>query len=170
MQRAQVSETHDARDRAAARVSAYLYGDVLVLAALIALVPADLTRAKGITYVLGTAVSTFVAHVLADAIGLSIRSGRVSRSVLLHEVRDAVPVASAAVGPALLLLPALTGTWRPSLALHLAVAVTVLRLAALGFVVGRVRGERPSLRTFVAGLVLAAVGAGAALLKVRLTH
>jgi hypothetical protein len=161
---------HDARDRAAARVSAYLYGDVLVLAALIALAPADLTRAKGVTYVLGTAVSTFVAHVLADALGLSIRSGHVTRGVLLHEVRDALPIVSAAVGPALLMVPALTGTWSTSLALDLAVAVTVLRLAALGWVVGRVRGRRPSVRTFAAGLVLAALGWGAALLKYRLTH
>ncbi len=63
------------QDRAAARVSAYLYGDVLVLAALVALHPHDLTSTKGLAYVLGTAVSTYVAHVLVNAVGLSIRGG-----------------------------------------------------------------------------------------------
>ena len=56
-------------ERVATRVSAYLYGDVLVLASLIALRPEDLTGTTGLAYVLGTALSTYVAHVLAEAVG-----------------------------------------------------------------------------------------------------
>ncbi|PRY10504.1 hypothetical protein [Kineococcus rhizosphaerae] len=164
-------EVEDRSERAAARASAYLYGDVLVLAALIALEPSDVASAKGLTYVLGTTVSTFVAHVLADAVGASTRSGgRVPTATLLHEVRDAVPIASAGLGPAALMVLALLHVWTPTVALELAVLVTVLRLAVLGWVVGRLRGGRPSLRTFVAGVLLAVAGAGAAVLKWWLTH
>lgn len=43
-----------------------------------------------------------------------------------------------------------------------------MRLALTGFVIERIRGRRPSMRTFLAGVVLAAVGTGIAILKVVL--
>ena len=152
-------------------MSAYLYGDVLVLAALVALRPADLTGTTGLAYVLGTALSTYAAHVLAEAVGLSIRGAPgVSSAELRHELRDALPIASAASGPALLMVATLLDWWTPGTALTLAVAVTAARLAVLGWVIGYLRGEPPSPRTFLAGIVLALTGATVAVLKWWLTH
>ena len=158
-------------ERASTRVSAYVYGDVLVLAALVALHPDDLAGTTGLAYVVGTAVSTYVAHVLAEAVGLSMRGGqRVSSGTLRHELRDAVPIASAALGPALLMVASLLGWWTPGLALAIAIGITVVRLAVLGWVIGYVRGDPPSLRTFLAGIVLALTGLTVAVLKWWLTH
>ncbi|NLE78567.1 MAG: hypothetical protein GX610_03130 [Rhodococcus sp.] len=46
------------RESAASRASAYVYGNVLVLAALVALRPDYLTGLEGVAYATGTAVST----------------------------------------------------------------------------------------------------------------
>jgi small-conductance mechanosensitive channel len=158
-------------ERTATRVSAYLYGDVLVLASLIALNPSDLTGTTGLAYVLGAALSTYLAHVLAEVVGLGIRGGEgSSKAVLRHELRDALPIASAASGPAVLMVAALLGWWTPGTALTLALGVTTARLAVLGWVIGYLRGEPPSPRTFLAGIVLALTGATIAALKWWLTH
>ncbi len=158
-------------ERTATRASAYLYGDVLVLAALLSLHPDDLTGTTGLAYVLGTALSTYAAHVLAEAVGLSLRGGqRVSSADLRHELRDAVPIVSASSGPALLMVAVLLGWWPPGTALAIAIAVTTVRLAVLGWVIGYVRGKPPSLRTFLAGIVLALTGLTVAVLKWWLTH
>ncbi len=158
-------------ERVATRVSAYLYGDVLVLASLIALRPEDLTGTTGLAYVLGTALSTYVAHVLAEAVGSSIRAGgRVSNTALRHELRDAVPIVSAGLGPALLMVAALLEWWPADWALVMSIAVTVVRLAVLGWVIRYLRGEPPSLRTFLAGIGLALTGLVVAALKWWLTH
>ena len=158
-------------ERSATRVSAYLYGDVLVLAALVALHPDDLTGTTGLAYVLGTALSTYVAHVLAEVVGLSLRGGpRLSSAALREELRDAVPIASAGLGPALLMVAVLLGWWSADVGLALAVAVTVVRLAVLGWLIGYLRGQMPSLRTFGAGIVLALIGLSVAVLKWWLTH
>ena len=158
-------------ERAATRVSAYVYGDVLVLAALVALHPDDLTGTTGLAYVLGTAVSTYGAHVLAEAVGLGIRAGhRVSSDALRHELRDSVPIVSAGLGPALLMVAVLLGWPPPDVALATGITVTVVRLAVLGWVIGYLRVERPSVRTFLAGIVLALTGLTVAVLKWWLTH
>jgi hypothetical protein len=159
------------REDAAGRITAFVYGNILVLAALIALHPADLEGPRGVAYVVGTAVSTFVAHVLAESVGARVRNDiRPDLPAVVHNVRDAVPVLSSATVPGLLLVTALLGWLNTTAALQLALGVTVLRLAALGWVVGWIRGERASMRTFLSGILLAAVCASAAVLKWWLTH
>ena len=54
--------------------------------------------------------------------------------------------------------------------LVLALALVDVRLALIGSVVARISGERSSVRVFLAGFVLAAVAAAAAVLKWQLTH
>jgi VIT1/CCC1 family predicted Fe2+/Mn2+ transporter len=153
------------------RTTAFVYGNILVLAALVALHPEDLLSSKAVAYVVGTGVSTFVAHVLAESIGHGIRSDvRRPSGHLRREIWDAVPIASSVLTPALLMIAALVEWLEPDVALQLAVLVTVLRLASLGWVVGHLRGERASVRTFLAGVLLAAVCLVAALLKAFLTH
>ena len=163
--------SHLSREDAASRISAFVYGNILVMASLVALHPEDLDGPTGMAYVTGTAVSTFVAHVVAESVGLRVRTDTHPRlSTIVHELRDAVPIASSATVPALLMIAALLGWLDTTDALRLAIAATVLRLAGLGWAVGRIRGERASLRTFLSGILLAAVCVSAAVLKWWLTH
>lgn len=156
---------------AASRITAYVYGDILVLAALVALHPDDLAGPKALGYVVGTGVSTFVAHVFAEAVGARVRTDRRPTAAdLRHEVRDSLPILSATAVPALLMGAASLGWLDEPLALGAAIGVIVLRLAALGWIVGHLRRRRASMRTFIAGMLLAGTGAGIAVLKWWLTH
>jgi hypothetical protein len=160
-----------APEEAAGRITAYVYGNVLVLAALVALHPDDLTGPKALGYVVGTGVSTFVAHVFAESVGARVRTDRRPTAAdLHHELRDSLPILSATAVPALLLSAALLGRLDAPLALGAAIGVIVLRLAALGWIVGHLRRRQASMRTFIAGVLLAGTGAGIAVLKWWLTH
>ena len=166
--------TNDRRlpsDSVASRVSAYVYGNVLVMAALIALHPDELRGPTGVLYVLGVGASTYVAHAVGEAVGLRVRTGRsLDRTALRHELRDALPIATAAGVPAAVLLLAWTELLDAGAVLVLALALVDVRLALIGSVVARVSGERSSVRVFLAGFVLAVVAAAAAVLKWQLTH
>lgn len=174
------------------RITAFVYGNILVLAALIALRPEDLLGPKAIAYVLGTGVSTFLAHVISEWVGSSVHThthtqdrahahahahdragggaGGHAGSRFTHLLEDALPIASSALTPALLMAAALLGWIGPTVALLAAIIVTVLRMAGLGWVVGRLRRQPASFRTFLAGIVLAAVCSAVAVLKWWLTH
>ena len=159
------------REDVASRVSAYVYGNVLVLAALIALQPDELGGPKGVLYLLGVGTSTYVAHTVGEAVGLRVREGRsLDSAVVRRELRGALPIATAAGAPAALLVLAWADLLAGETVLILALVLVDLRLALLGSVVARVSGERSSSRVFLAGFVLAIVGAAAALLKWQLTH
>lgn len=160
---------------AASRITAFVYGNILVLAALLALHPDDLTGPKAISYVVGTGLSTFLAHVVAELVGGSVHALKneapgASRLQLRHHLRDAVPIASSAVVPAALMAAALVGWVAPTTGLVLAIGVTVLRLAGLSLVVSRLRGKKASLSTVLAGVLLAAVCVVVAIVKWWLTH
>lgn len=159
------------RDDVASRVSAYVYGNVLVMAGLIALHPDDLQEPTGVLYLLGVGASTFVAHTLGEAVGLRVRGGRsLDRAALRRELRDALPIVTSVGAPAALLALAWAGVWDAGVVLIVALALVDLRLALLGSVVARMSGERSSARVFLAGFALAVVAAAAAVLKWQLTH
>jgi hypothetical protein len=159
------------REDVASRVSAYVYGNVLVMAALIALQPDDLRGPKGVLYLLGVGISTYVAHTVGEAVGLRVREGRsLDGAVVRRELRDALPIATSAGAPAALLLLAWTELLDADVVLVLALALVDLRLALTGSVVAWVSGERSSTRVFMAGFVLAVIAAAAAALKWQLTH
>jgi hypothetical protein len=152
-------------------VSAYVYGNVLVMAALISLRPQDLQGPRGVLYVLGVGVSTFVAHFVGEAVGRRVREGQpVEGRALVHEIRDSLPIATAAIVPAAILLLAWRSVVDAGVVLALALAATGLRLALLGSVVEWYSGERSSARLFLAGIGLAVVSGAAAFLRWRLTH
>ena len=151
---------------AANRISAYVYGNVLVTAALISLRPEDLRGPGGVLSVLGVGLSTVIAHLVGHGVGRRIRHGRSIRwAEVRREVRDTLPIGMAATVPAAVLLPAWAGGMDPRLSLVLALAVTGVRLALLGSAVEWFSGERSSARLFLAGAGLAAVSALAAALK-----
>jgi hypothetical protein len=159
------------REDAASRVSAYVYGNVLVMAALISLRPEDLQGPTGVLYVLGVGVSTFVAHLVGDVVGRRVRDDTAIRWTEVHsEIRDSLPIGTAATVPAAILLLAWGGLVEARLVLALALAVTDLRLALLGSAVEWFSGERSSGRLFLAGAGLAVVSAIVAVLKWNLTH
>lgn len=159
------------REAAASRISAFVYGNILVTAALVTLVPADLRHSHALLVVAGTGLSTFVAHVLAETVGARARSDEaLGWDSLRHEARHALPVVSSTAIPVGVLALALPGWIDASWALGGALAATLLRLASLGWLVTHLRGEPASWRTFTAGVVLAALAGATALLKAVLTH
>jgi hypothetical protein len=156
---------------AASRITAYVYGNILVMTALIALDPPDLLGSKAVAYVLGTGLSTFVAHLVAEMAGFGFRTERqMTLADVRHEARGSVPVISATVIPILLSLAALWGWLDPTLALRLAIAVTVVRLGTFGWVAGHLKGRKAPANAFVLGIALALAGTVAAIVKFWLTY
>ncbi len=156
---------------AVSRTSAYVYGNILVLAALVPLSIADVRSGTAVLIVLGTAVSTFFAHLFAETVGGSMRVEQLSGwRAFRHHVRDAVPVLTSGLVPTVLLALA----WL-NLAPHTAMVVTaevllIVRIGWTGVVVGRLHGEPSSLRLLLAGVALSVLGAVVVGLKVLLTH
>lgn len=159
------------REQAAARISAYVYGNIIVFATTVPLAASDLSHGHGTLLILGVSASTYLAHVFADVIGHQVRAGKgLERADLWHEIRDSLPVLTSGLVPAVLLL--LGGLhWIPGRAAILgSEAYLLLRMALIGLLVERLQTERPSVRTLAAGVVLAAAAAGVALVKVALGH
>jgi len=155
---------------AASRTSAYVYGNILVLAALVPLCIADVRSGTAVLIVLGTAVSTFFAHLFAETVGGSMRVEQLSGwRAFRHHIRDAVPVLTSGLVPTVLLALA----WL-NLAPHTAMVVTaevllIVRIGWTGVVVG-LHGEPSSLRLLLTGVALSVLGAVVVGLKVLLTH
>ncbi|GAC68198.1 hypothetical protein GS4_14_00270 [Gordonia soli NBRC 108243] len=59
-------------DRAARRITAYIYGTILVLAALIPVMTSPETF--GVAIIVGAAFSTSLAHTFAESVGQSLRA------------------------------------------------------------------------------------------------
>lgn len=154
------------REDASSRITAFVYGNIVILGTIAPMLPDTAESGRGLWYVLATAFSTFLAHTFAESVGRRARSDhRLTGETVRAELRDSLPILTSGFLPAAVLAYAwLTGT--SGLAAEIiAIAYLVVRLALLGPVVARLRGENPSPRTFVAGLVLALVGVGIALVK-----
>ncbi|WP_306210218.1 hypothetical protein [Actinoplanes sp. RD1] len=159
------------REQAAARISAYVYGNIIVFATTVPLLPADLHHAHAALLVLGVAASTYLAHVFADVVGHNVRSELpLTRADLWHELRDSWPVLTSGLVPAALLA---AGAWHwvpGQAALVTSEAYLLLRMALIGLLMERLRSGRPSARTLLAGVLLAAAAAGVSLVKVAVGH
>ena len=136
-------------ESAVSRTEAYIYGNILVLAALATLVPDSVPTGAGALLVLGTAVSTFVAHVLAHIIGHQVRSpspdgAEHGRHHVRQSIRDAVPIVTSGALPAIVLL--------------------------FGTVLGSLSGRKSGWGTLGTGFALAAAGVIVAAFKIVLTH
>ncbi|MDV6230722.1 hypothetical protein [Rhodococcus cercidiphylli] len=163
--------------RAAKRLSAYVYGNILVLAAVAASTPSSIENGTAAVLVLATAVTTFLAHVFADFVassqipeahGDATDEQRTFEAV--EEFRDAVPILSSGTVPAVMLalgwLSVLPGQWSELLA----GGVIVIRIATIQMVTERIRGNPLTFRAFLGGLATAAVAALIVLAKVFLGH
>lgn len=157
------------RRNAASRIGAYIYGNILVLAAL---VPVTTSRQHvGIAIVVGTAFSTFLAHAFAEGVAQNVRTGeQLTRDEKLAELRDSVPILSSAVLPSVILATAWLGWLEPRTAQILAEVAVLLRIGGIVFVIERLQDKRPTTATVLAAAALAVVAAAVVVVKVVLTH
>jgi len=161
---------------ASQRTTAYVYGNLLVLAALVALTAEQVESGHGILLVLGAAVSTFVAHVFAEAMGSSVRNAAEPKPVdpTLHDAwelaRESYPILVSGFVPAAIIALGWLEVLPAELSMYIADAVILIRIASTGIIVARLRNEASSLRIILIGVGVAVVGALVSLLKVYLTH
>ncbi|WP_338748888.1 hypothetical protein [Janibacter alittae] len=154
---------------AATRISAYVYGNILVLAAL---VPITLSQTYwGIAIVAGVAFSTFIAHVFAHALVQNLHAGRsLTRSERLALLPDAMPIVTSAVLPCAVLATAGLHWTDPRNVQLLAEVVILIRIAMIVFVVERLQGKKPSGGTWIFSVAIALLAAVVVAVKVVLTH
>lgn len=157
------------RGNAASRISAYIYGNVLVLTALVPVVTS--ARHVGILVVLGTAASTFVAHSFAEAVGDSVRERRtLTRADRWRELRNSVPILSSAVLPCVILATALPGWLEPRTAQVFAEVAVLVRIGGIVFVIRRLKGEPPTRSSVLSAVLLTVAATVVVIVKVALTH
>jgi hypothetical protein len=154
------------------RISAFIYGNILVLSALLVLSPDALQTTRGFVSVLGVGVSTFVAHVVSDLFAHLLRhpDGEGLLARLLGDLRDALPIASSALLPTVVLVAAWLGWLEAELSWTIAIGVMLVRLSLLGPIAAWIAREPFSLWPLSAGVLLALLIVVIALLKVLLTH
>ncbi|MFI5497637.1 hypothetical protein ACIA5E_01145 [Nocardia asteroides] len=157
------------RRNAAGRISAYIYGNILILAALIPVSPSN--DNVGILVVLGTALSTFIAHVFAEGVGRSVREdAAVTRAQRFEDLRDSLPILSSAVMPCAILAAARFGWLEPRTAQVLAEVAMLVRIAGIVFVIRRLEGRRPDRSTLLGAVALGCAATTVVAVKVALTH
>lgn len=149
---------------AAQRISAYLYGNILALAALVPFLSEELTW-RAVWIVLGTTVSTYLAHVVAEGIGHDLEGRE-----YLHLMRESWPILTSGVAPALILGAGLIGLLPIGLVVVAAPLLVIARLASTGILVARLRGDPWSWRIVLAGVGVAVAGLVVVALKLWLTH
>ena len=164
-------------ERASARLSAYVYGNIATLAAVAATSQHAIETGTAALLVVGTTVTTFLAHVFAEFVANSTipeatahLSETERRDDGRNELRDAAPIASSGSIPALILALGWLGVLPAWWAQLGAGAVVVVRIAMVRMVTERIRGNPPSFRVFLGGLAIAAVAAAIVVLKVAVGH
>ena len=156
-------------ESAANRISAYVYGNILVLAAL---VPLGITHTYwGIAVVAGVSLSTYIAHVFSHALVQNVHAGRsLTRAERLRLLPDAMPIATSAVLPCLILATAGFHWTEPANIQLIAEIVILVRIAGIVLVVERLQGDRPTGNTVVGAIGIAAIAIAVVVVKVVLTH
>jgi hypothetical protein len=159
-------------ERVRSRVSAYIYGNIFVLAAIFATSPQSISHWSAVFIVVATSATTFFTHVFAHRIGQAI--GRTDdeglRLHLAQDARDAVPIMNSGSGPAVLLALGALGFLPPWFSQLLAEAYVVVRLAGTGIIVRRISGEASDLPGRWSGLALAGISVVIAALKNIVIH
>ncbi|MEV0361828.1 hypothetical protein [Nocardia fusca] len=157
------------RDNAASRISAYIYGNILVLTALVPIVTAE--KHLGILVVLGTALSTFIAHSFAETVARTVREQHTpTLGDRVRALRNSAPILTSAVLPCAILAAGWLDWLAPRTAQILAELVVLVRIGGIVFVIGRLRGRRPTRATVVTALLLTLAAALVVIVKIALTH
>ncbi|MGW6335057.1 hypothetical protein [Nocardia rhamnosiphila] len=157
------------RDNAASRISAYIYGNILVLTALVPIVTAE--KHLGILVVLGTALSTFIAHSFAETVARTVREQHTTTlGDRVRALRNSVPILTSAVLPCAILAAGWLSWLQPRTAQLLAELVILVRIGGIVFVIGRLRGRHPTRATVITALLLTLAAALVVIVKIALTH
>ena len=156
--------------RLRARLSAYVYGNILVLAAVGTATPHTIDNGHAVVVVLATTITTYLAHVVAHLVGEAVRSPTEDPEPELDELRDALPIISSGSAPALVMLLGAVTDLDLGLAQLIATGVIVVRLAATGPLIARLSGRPATGLARWAGIVIAVLGLAIATLKVWLLH
>ncbi|MBD0861798.1 hypothetical protein IA539_11325 [Gordonia sp. zg691] len=158
------------RKHAAQRISAYIYGNILILAALIPLHVTD--DFVGILILLGTAGSTFVAHVFAEAVARRVNDGTPapSKASVLGHLRDSVPILTSASVPCVILAMGWLDWIEPRTAQLAAEIVILARIGGTVFVIDRLNNERPGRATLLGASAVTVVATAIVVIKVIVTH
>ncbi|MBT2502753.1 hypothetical protein [Curtobacterium sp. ISL-83] len=155
------------------RMSSYIYGNITVLAVAIAVDPDQIHRGTAVLTVLATAILTYLAHVLAHLVAHGFGpdgDDEQNRSTIVSIVRNANPIATSGLIPAVLYAAAWIG-WLPAEWAQIAATVIlVVRIGLVGPFMQRFSGQRPSFLGLWGGIVLAAVAFVIGFVKVVLTH
>jgi hypothetical protein len=168
--RRQLGRTRDLpRRRAARRIESYVYGNVLVLAAIITAGTAEVASGRTALIALGTAASTFVAHLLAMSVGHQAEA-EAEQEPFREAARDGLPMATSGVLPGIALIAGWFGWLDPDVGWWIAVGIIGVRFLTLGSVVSYLKGEPSTWRNVLIGLGLAVAGLLVAVLKNVLTH
>jgi hypothetical protein len=156
-------------ERKRARLTAYVYGNILVLAAVATATPHTIENGHAAVVVAATTVTTYLAHVLAHEVGDAVMNEEFETE--REELRDALPIISSGSVPIVLLLAgAVSDQIDVGLAELVAMAVVILRLAGTGALVTRLGGRPSTRRALWGGFALAAIGVLIAGLKVVFLH
>lgn len=148
-------------DRVRRRFAASVYGNVLVLGAVVSPISPAQTRWAAVAVVLATVASTYVAHVTAHLVSERIgRAGTLTAGHRRAELRDAVPILSSGVAPALILSAGAAGLINGALPLAAAGLLVVVRLAASGMYARHTTGSATPIGVVWSGLVLEDHGLG----------
>lgn len=159
------------REEAADRVSAYVYGNIIVLAALAGIHPPDAQHWSSVWSLFGVGLATLVAHVFSDLSGHRVRHDEhPGLHDVLHELAVARPIATSTLAPAVPLATGCLGWIGGRTAMTVAFAVIALRLAWIGNLMARQSGRRSSARVVLSGLGFAVLAVAIAAVKVRLSH
>lgn len=157
------------RARAARRIEAYVYGNVLVLAAIITAGTTDVANGRAALLALGTAASTFIAHLLAMTVGRQAEEED-EQHPFAEAARDGLPMATSGILPSIALIAGWLGWLDPDLAWWIAVGIIGVRFIGMGSVVSYLKGMPSTWRNLLIGIGLAVVGLLVAMLKNTLTH
>ncbi|WP_254786143.1 hypothetical protein [Curtobacterium sp. MCBA15_008] len=161
-------------DQVRDRMSSYIYGNITVLAVAIAVDPDQIHHGAAVLTVLATAVLTYLAHVLshlvAHGLGAEESSDHDRRQSVATIVRNANPIATSGLIPAVLYAAAWIG-WLPAEWAQIAATVIlVVRIGMVGVFMQRFSGKRPTFLGLWGSIVLAAVAFVIGFVKVVLTH
>lgn len=168
-------------ERAARRVSAFAYGNILVLSVVVVAERQSVEEGWAAWLVLGTTISTFFAHIFAEWLSHSViqrrpgeTSGPEATSMNFREaLRDALPIITSGTLPFIILLIGsfdLISLLDPPGAQLWAAAIIIVRIGFLGLVVEGLQSRKVSWRTIASGLGVATVAAAITVIKVFLTH
>ena len=163
-------------------ISAYTYGNFLILAALTGIHDAhEVVDGNAWLVVLGTGLCTYIAHIVAEAMEYrALHEGHATRDYLKHAAQNARPILTTTALPTIILLLA-TGdshdtfdTASAYIVLIVCYVIIVGRIFRLNFIINKVKDVEVTWGNFFVTLrtsiILTVVVIAVASLKVALTH